>query len=319
MQNNNLQTAFSLFLEEYSKAQKEGFAKHPLKEFMSEEIIPLIEQVIADNQRYKIEGSVGKGNWARVPWIAIFDTLVTTSAQRGYYIVYLACEDLSGFYLSLNQGVKTIKDNYGIAAKDALRIKSKDYAAKLGALNKSSLIKGCIDLKATSRRNISADYEAGAIYSIFYPASNIPPDETLKKDLLYFLELYFSLSAKSLDDNFSFDKSRSTQYEDLRYFREHKRVERNQKLSKDAKKIHGSKCKICDFDFFKVYGEIGKDYIEAHHLTPLSKLKGQKIALDPRKDFTVLCANCHRMIHRTNYVEDINKFKEQHFKFGKGC
>ena len=45
------------------------------------------------------------------------------------------------------------------------------------------------------------------------------------------------------------------------------------------------------------YGQIGVDFIEAHHLTPLSELSGDAVHLDPRRDFSVLCSNCHRMIH----------------------
>lgn len=41
-------------------------------------------------------------------------------------------------------------------------------------------------------------------------------------------------------------------------------------------------------------------YIEAHHLIPLAALAHQpgKLVLEPRTDFTVVCANCHRMLHR---------------------
>ncbi len=45
------------------------------------------------------------GQWTHFPWIAIFDIDITTSAQRGFYPVYLFTEDMrGGVYLSLNQG-----------------------------------------------------------------------------------------------------------------------------------------------------------------------------------------------------------------------
>ena len=46
------------------------------------------------------------------------------------------------------------------------------------------------------------------------------------------------------------------------------------------------------------YGELGEGYIEAHHLTPFAGLDGRPTRLDPRRDFAVVCASCHRMIHR---------------------
>ncbi len=54
---------------------------------------------------FKVQGSVGQGNWAKIPWIAIMDTRITTSTQLGEYIVYLFSEDMSSVYLTLAQGV----------------------------------------------------------------------------------------------------------------------------------------------------------------------------------------------------------------------
>ena len=58
-----------------------------------------------------------------------------------------------------------------------------------------------------------------------------------------------------------------------------------------------SNSRICGFNFEEVYGERGKDYIEVHHLRPVSTL-GKETKIDPKTDMTVLCSNCHRMIHR---------------------
>ena len=81
----------------------------------------------------------------------------------------------------------------------------------------------------------------------------------------------------------------------------HKIRERNQALIKRAKdsfkKKHGHLyCEVCNFDFNKKYGDIGSDFIEAHHTVPISKLSGEvKTKL---KDIALVCSNCHRMLHR---------------------
>jgi hypothetical protein len=49
--------------------------------------------------------SAGKGVWASVPWFALLDKRITTSTQRGVYIVLLVAQDLSCAYLTLNQGM----------------------------------------------------------------------------------------------------------------------------------------------------------------------------------------------------------------------
>lgn len=59
-------------------------------------------------------GSCGAGTWTRYPWIAAYNEEITTTIQRGVYIVYLFSEDISRVYLTLNQGctnLKTITDH----------------------------------------------------------------------------------------------------------------------------------------------------------------------------------------------------------------
>ncbi|MFD1415698.1 HNH endonuclease [Oceanobacillus jeddahense] len=75
------------------------------------------------------------------------------------------------------------------------------------------------------------------------------------------------------------------------------RYERKPKLRKEALKIHGYTCKACGFNFEDNYGEIGKDFIEVHHVKPLSEVQ-EESEVDPRHDLVPLCSNCHRMIHR---------------------
>lgn len=73
--------------------------------------------------------------------------------------------------------------------------------------------------------------------------------------------------------------------------------ERKPHLRAKAILIHGITCKICKFNFKENYGEHGEDYIEVHHLIPISKLV-EATKINPETDMTVLCANCHRMVHR---------------------
>ena len=98
----------------------------------------------------------------------------------------------------------------------------------------------------------------------------------------------------SMDDN-SFSEGHVN-------LRQHIIRERNPELIRKAKEKfkleHNGKlyCEICKFDFFKKYGELGKDFIEAHHIKPISKMKdGEKTNIN---DIVMLCSNCHSMIHR---------------------
>jgi 5-methylcytosine-specific restriction enzyme A len=75
------------------------------------------------------------------------------------------------------------------------------------------------------------------------------------------------------------------------------RYERDPKLRAKAIEKHGKRCLGCGFSFGDIYGERGFDYIEVHHIKPISSYGGA-MQVNPETDLTVVCANCHRMIHR---------------------
>ncbi|RXT54868.1 hypothetical protein B6S44_14805 [Bosea sp. Tri-44] len=65
-------------------------------------------------------------------------------------------------------------------------------------------------------------------------------------------------------------------------------------------------CEACEFDFSTVYGELGFGFIEVHHRKPVASLQpGDRTKLE---DLALVCANCHRMLHRRSAllsVEDL--------------
>jgi 5-methylcytosine-specific restriction enzyme A len=93
------------------------------------------------------------------------------------------------------------------------------------------------------------------------------------------------------------------------------RYERKAKNRLQAIEIHGTKCAVCDFNFEDVYGELGKDFIEIHHIKPLSTLDGA-IEINAEKDLVPVCPNCHRMLHRSREkvlsVEELKEIIQSH-------
>ncbi|MEW8459446.1 MAG: HNH endonuclease [Candidatus Thiodiazotropha endolucinida] len=83
--------------------------------------------------------------------------------------------------------------------------------------------------------------------------------------------------------------------------RVHKMRERDQglvakKKSRVLEKTGKLECEVCGFDFSEKYGALGHGFAECHHTKPVSSLKpGEKTKLS---DLAVVCANCHRMLHR---------------------
>ena len=55
-------------------------------------------------------------------------------------------------------------------------------------------------------------------------------------------------------------------------------------------------CEVCKFDFFRTYGDRGKNYAEGHHIRPVSEMDSQDVT--QVADIRIVCSNCHRMLHR---------------------
>ncbi|MBA8759961.1 HNH endonuclease [Staphylococcus schleiferi subsp. coagulans] len=89
------------------------------------------------------------------------------------------------------------------------------------------------------------------------------------------------------------------------------KFERSSKLRQKAIEIHGVECKVCGFNFEKMYGSIGKDFIEIHHIKPMYSIR-EEIVVSPNIDLLPLCSNCHKMIHRKkNQPLTIEELKQQ--------
>lgn len=76
-----------------------------------------------------------------------------------------------------------------------------------------------------------------------------------------------------------------------------RRYERNRVNRQLCLSENGYSCKICGFDFEKVYGELGSQFIHVHHIVPVSGMK-EEYLLNPRTDLIPVCPNCHAMLHR---------------------
>jgi 5-methylcytosine-specific restriction enzyme A len=293
------------------RALDEPFVAHPLARLLVKDIPLALDPAVAA-PGYKIQGSPGRGRWAETVWVAIFDRLITTTAQRGYYLVYLFRADGSAVYLSLNQGTTAVHAEVGGRRYlNVLRDRSTMYAELLGSEGLAGLQLGPIELGREGR--LTRGYEAGSIAAVSYVAGVVPGELRLRSDLALFLELYRRLI--EMNDNLAEDNlpdgqetpdgllgkegaSAVQEALEAKQLRWHRRAERNHSLSRDAKRIHGTTCVVCGFNYAERYGALGDGYIEAHHLTPFADLPERPTRLDPERDFAVVCANCHRMIHK---------------------
>ena len=85
--------------------------------------------------------------------------------------------------------------------------------------------------------------------------------------------------------------------------------ERSAKARSTCIEKHGTICAVCEFNFGKIYGDIGKGFIHVHHLRDLASI-GKEYEINPIEDLRPVCPNCHAMLHKSNPPYTIKQMKE---------
>ena len=185
------------FLDNYVQGKKEK--SKVVQEFITKSTCQKVyETGLVDRREYNVKGSVGKsGNWPDVPWLAIFRKKITTTAQRGVYIVYLLSSDASAIYLTFNQGVTDPAKNVDPYSKN---VKDDDLEKSKGKIIQENveIVRNKIDKRKFLADNgihlanggLGRQYEKGTIFYKKYVKGNLPSEEQLQKDLKEMLEIY---------------------------------------------------------------------------------------------------------------------------------
>lgn len=277
----------------------------------------LLKRGVAD--LYKLKGSIGNGNIARVPWVGIFRTSVTLNAENGFYIVLLFAEDLSCCFLSLNLGITAVERLY--TREFALK-KMREAAAKAVRnleLHPEALI-GPIDLKSTG--DLGRGYESAAIESFCYSRTELPSDEVFFNDLDHLLNRYDVLSQRFGADLYALFTISEDEFQEVALEKAAAGLTRgidNEEVGGDAvsfARTLGSKgfvrspavaakailaanfaCEIDPMHWTFTSRIKQQRYVEAHHLIPISRQPNFDYSLDVVANIISLCATCHRFLH----------------------
>ncbi len=75
------------------------------------------------------------------------------------------------------------------------------------------------------------------------------------------------------------------------------------------------KCEACQWEIEEEEVAVWGSSFELHHLTPISELEEGALREVRPQDFAVLCASCHRAIHRTKHVSDVAAFARDYLKW----
>ncbi|MEK5061724.1 ATPase [Paenibacillus sp. FSL H7-0326] len=175
----SLHDALSQIMNTYLQAKTEPFAQHPLGTLVRNSIPSQLKDLLSLNEQYKVQGSVGQGNWATIPWIALMDKRITQTTQQGEYIVYLFSEDMQSVYLTFIQGVTEPLKQGKLRGYEYLKQKTQEIRSliPLDGLHKDE------DIYLMEKSGLGRDYQVSTVAYIKYNRDSLPEDEVLLQDL----------------------------------------------------------------------------------------------------------------------------------------
>ena len=322
-----MQNSLSDVLNNYvsTRALVNGLAKRvktPDQNALIEEIPKKINAHLAKRglaHLYKVEGSFGKGNMARVPWVGIFKTSVTKNAENGFYIVLLFAEDMSGCFLSLNQGITAVErlytKNFALKKMREAGLRAAQHLER----HPESII-GTIALQSTG--DLARAYEAAAIESFPYNGAYLPTDAIFFGHFDHLLSQYAKLATKFGSDLYSLFSVSEDEFQQValekaaltpgdKGFSEPlggiaratatvlgtKGFTRSPHVAAEAIRSANFLCEIDTHHWTFTSRARKKNYVEAHHLIPISQQDRFEYSLDVVANVVALCATCHRLLH----------------------
>ncbi len=225
-----LKDLFNSVLENYIDGSTKTDKTDPNYDVLIHKIPMTLGTLFPGRRDLLVAGSCGKGQKTDYPWVAIYNKNITSSAQRGLYLVYLFKKDMSGFYLSLNQGITYYSETYKRKKYECARKVADRFR---GAIGDNYFDKGDIDLGGTPG-TLGYGYQETNIISKYY-AKGTFATEQLEQDLQRILAIYDELVGVLGEDNYDFN---NTIYKIL--FKKEDAFERADKAIENIKKVISS-------------------------------------------------------------------------------
>lgn len=298
---------------EYTYARAKSFASNEFGNFVRHDIpISAKEQLLFLPYDLKVKASVGAGNWAAVPWLGFFDPLITESARKGFYVVYLINAQTAEITLSLNQGTTAAYQSFGEkAGRDYLRRNAVEMSARVPEFAEQFRT-DAIDLG--SEDSLPLGYMAGHAFGRTYHARNLDK-ELFYEDFGKMLAAYETLVDKggTTPDDVMMEEAGSNDVFESRKFILARRIERAPNVRGLVLQKRGAICEGCRLDPQKQYnfnGPLKNTPLDVHHAKPISGLaEGETRRYRVPNDFLVLCPTCHRIIHKQRDPSDLEELR----------
>lgn len=171
----------------------------PIHKLVTKIIPDELREYSGSRKHLKHKGSTGQTRITMTPWVSSMDDRITTSAESGYYLVYLIKKDLDAIFLSFGVGVTQFdKRLKGLLKKKERQEKKKQVCEQIRTTIfhkipddiKEKMIIGNLPLNAATSDKSHKEYEGGGIFAFKYDLNSLPSDAQLKQDYLLFLNFY---------------------------------------------------------------------------------------------------------------------------------
>lgn len=186
---------FQNILDHYIDGEKRVSITSPIYDSLVT-MIPMFLRQEFRRSDLRTKGSMGNGNKGDFPWISVRNVNISDSITHGLYIVYLFKKDMSGFYLTLDQGITYFARTYGRKKYEYVK-KVVDYFQS--HCGDEYFSKEPIDLGDTKKGSLGYGYEVTTILSKYYPSHGFN-DEELIRDLKHMMEIYDEIY-RNMDNN----------------------------------------------------------------------------------------------------------------------
>jgi hypothetical protein len=185
--------AFAFVLQHYVRArtsERLGKGSATWQRLMKVPLLLASTTVMRRHPRVVVRASAGQGSWARIPWVALMHMDVTSTTCSGVYAIFLFRADMSGVYLTLNQGVTEPLQRMGTEAGTAwVRRRAQELRGRVGVLAASGFeLIDTIDLR--NDQPSGQTYAASTIAHKLYQRGSLPGDADLLADIDAVLEAY---------------------------------------------------------------------------------------------------------------------------------
>jgi len=181
-----LKDSYQYILDNYIAEDKKVSNASQLYQELVYSIPSQIRSIFIKRKDLTVKGSIGQGNKTDYPWVSVLNRNITTSTKFGLYVVYLFKKDMSGFYLTLCQGITYFTDTFARKKYEACKKVVKYFQERI---DDNYFSKEAIDLVGTRKGTLGYGYEQATILSKYYESNNFN-DEELISDYKHMLAIY---------------------------------------------------------------------------------------------------------------------------------